>query len=196
MNLLLTDVLDCPSCLTGAGLILLADRVEGRTIYEGRLGCPLCRRNFPVKQGVAEFGVAEGVGAEAAEDAATIAALLGVSEPPATVLLIGRYAQQASELAHLIEGIQVVVADGAAEQTAHPNASVLTCGDVVPLRDRSMRGVWVSNSRQLKEAARVCALASRMVVQGITPQTSGEVESLGFRVMAQDAERLVAVRVS
>jgi uncharacterized protein YbaR (Trm112 family) len=196
MHLLLTDVLDCPQCLEGAGLILLAGRVEGRTVHEGDLGCPLCRRKYPVRNGIAEFGPGAESSVEAGDDAAMMAALLGVSEPPATILLIGRYARQAEALAGMVDGMQVVVADAATQQVTHPNVSVLTIADVVPLRARTVRGVWLSDPQHMREAARVCALASRMVVNGVTPYTSADVESLGFRTMAQDADRLVAVRVS
>ena len=196
MHLLLTDLLDCPECLKGGGLILLAERVEGRTVYEGDLGCPLCRQKYPVRNGVAQFGPPGNGDEAAAEDASLMAALLGVTEPPATLLLIGRYARQAEQLAQMVEGIQLVVADVSTQEVTHPNVSALTIASVLPIRAGTLRGVWVSDPQYLQEAARVCALASRIVLSNATTYTRADVESLGFRMMAQDADRLVAVRVT
>jgi uncharacterized protein YbaR (Trm112 family) len=198
MNLLLTDLLDCPRCRGGAGLILLADRVEGRVVHEGQLGCPQCRSKFAVREGVAHFGDSA-LGAESSSDggAEEIAALLGVTEAPATLVLIGDYGAQAARIAEMIDGVQLVVAGGV-HAVSHPNVSFIEVDEQLPLRDRTARGVWHGGDAglPLREAARVCALASRFVLRGVMDSAAGELEPLGFRVAAQDATRLVAVRVS
>lgn len=55
MHLLLVDRLTCPRCGPPFGLILRADRMEGRQVLEGVLGCPNCRDAFPVVQGFADL---------------------------------------------------------------------------------------------------------------------------------------------
>ena len=43
MHILLTDTLTCPRCGPDFGLILLAERIEGRRVMDGHLGCANCR---------------------------------------------------------------------------------------------------------------------------------------------------------
>ncbi len=98
MHILLTDVLVCPRCGPAFGLILLADRIEDRRVQTGRLGCPNCREQCEIEAGVVDMTagaeVADGPPPEATlsvvpDAGVRMAALLGIPQGPAYVLLAG-----------------------------------------------------------------------------------------------------------
>jgi hypothetical protein len=200
VHLQLTDQLTCPRCGPKFGLILLAERVEGRRVFDGRLGCAKCRSNFVVKDGVAELLAGEPVAV--ADDVATeperLSALLGVTEGPAMLLLLGAYDAVAERIAARLADVELIVAHGGMQPGAeNVGVSRLRIGSVVPLRDRGMRGVAVANgstSALVREAARVCALAARVVVTNISDELRAELPQLGLHVLAEQGETLVAVR--
>jgi uncharacterized protein YbaR (Trm112 family) len=70
MLLQLAELLACPSCGPGHGLVVTIDRIEGRRVLEGLLSCPTCEARFPVREGVMDFRAARGASGDAAEDAA------------------------------------------------------------------------------------------------------------------------------
>jgi uncharacterized protein YbaR (Trm112 family) len=199
MNLLLTDLLDCPKCLAGIGLILLADRVDGRRVHEGQLGCPQCRTKYRVRDGVVDFIDSDPAAARASisVDALEIAALMGLTEGPATVLLLGGLERAADEIARMLQDVQVVVAHaGATHSSEHDAVSVLRANGIIPLRNGSVRAVVIGGDGVgLKEAMRVCGLAGRIIVQGPDDEVIGAVQQSGFRILAKDPQRVVAVRV-
>jgi uncharacterized protein YbaR (Trm112 family) len=199
MNLRLTDRLTCPRCAAGAGLILLADQVEDRRVLAGQLGCPHCRETYPVVAGTVDF-VKTSAGAEAAPetaDAATLAALLGITEGPAMALMLGSFDDAAAAIAGMIPELELVVARSEiATPRDVPGVSALRIGDRIPLYDRSMRGVVVARSalHLLAEAARVCAPAARVVVRGAHAETRAALPALGLQLLSESADLLVAVR--
>lgn len=144
MNVALSDLVTCPRCGPGYGLILLPDEVRNRRVVSGVLGCANCRERYPIAAGVADLrvpGGAEGetsgaeaeevterTGAEAAEgeparpgeeEAVRVAALLGLAGATGTVLVVGAAARSAAYLAEVVEDVEVVAA-GAAGTPATP----------------------------------------------------------------------------
>lgn len=58
MHILLTDLLACPRCGPGFGLVLLADRLSERRVVRGRVGCANCRETYAIENGVLRFTAA------------------------------------------------------------------------------------------------------------------------------------------
>jgi hypothetical protein len=181
-------------------LILLADRVEARRVYEGRLGCANCRTHYVVNNGVAELVLDEPASPAGgvAHDAERWAALVGVTEGPGMILLLGAFEGIADRMAELIHDVELIVAhNDAVTGVERAGVSRMRIGDVVPLRNRGMRGVAVANGGAdalVREAARVCALAARVVVTNITDNVRALLPELGLHVIAEQGDTLVAVR--
>ena len=200
MHLLLTDKLTCPRCGPDHGLILLADRVEARRVYAGKLGCPNCRQHYAVRDGIAEMKVDEtsDVAGDVAIEAGKLAALLGVTEGPAMVLLLGGFEPIADAIADMLAEVEVIIAHGEVAAAAERmGVSRLRIGAAIPLHDRSMRAAAVANGGELaavREAARVCGIAGRLVVFGASEEVRSWLGANGLRIMAEQGEILVAVR--
>jgi uncharacterized protein YbaR (Trm112 family) len=193
VHLLVTDRLACPRCGPGFGLILLSDRVRDRRVLEGAFGCANCRERYPVQEGFADLrphpgGAAGGaVGGEDpgappllpddAEGALRLAAMLGVTEGPATLLLAGAPARHAERLAAMLDGVEVVALHpGLRDLPETPGVSRGMAGLPLPFFDATFRGVaadegWAESG--LEELRRVTAPGARMVLGLPDPEEAG-----------------------
>src|SRR6476620_4400515 len=54
----LVDALRCPNTHEESWLVASADRMEARHIVSGSLGCPICKSEFPIRDGVVDFRTA------------------------------------------------------------------------------------------------------------------------------------------
>lgn len=200
MNLRLTDYLMCPRCRSELGLILLADRVAEQRVQEGQLGCPNCRAQFQVHRGVADFqGGDPTVAASVREhDATTLAALMGVTEGPAMVLLIGEWGETPARISALVPDVEVIVHQQSVSGSVGRGVSRLRGGEHIALRDASMRAVVLTGDAPVtvSEAARVCRLAARLVLLGGSDAQVAALSANGLRVLAAQGETVVAVRES
>ena len=200
MFLLLTDVLSCPRCGPQSGLILLAERVEARRVLVGKLGCPTCRSQYDVRDGVADLKVEETSNPprDVVIEVDKLAALLGVTEGPAMLLLLGMHEAGAEALADMLQEVEVIVAhDDVKPGVERMGVSRLRVGAKIPFHDRAMRGVVVSDGSSLSvvnEAARVCGIAARLVVQDASDEVRVWLAANGLRILAEQGQILVAVR--
>ena len=67
----LVDALRCPQPHAESWLVVASTRTQARHILEGTLGCPVCRAEYPIVDGVVDF---RGDSAAAATTATTAAA--------------------------------------------------------------------------------------------------------------------------
>jgi uncharacterized protein YbaR (Trm112 family) len=129
MHLHLTDRLTCPRCGPEFGLVLLARDVRNRRVIHGLLGCSNCREQYPVEEGFGDLrspprkplqaGSPPGAAAAEGEDSALahedlplrLAAMMGVTEGPGTILMVGPLAAHAGSVARLLAGVEVVAMD-------------------------------------------------------------------------------------
>jgi uncharacterized protein YbaR (Trm112 family) len=207
MHILLTDILACPRCGPDFGLVLIADRVEERRVLEGRLGCPNCREQYPVRGGEldARLSTAAPVDrAESSEDAPVgdggaavrLAALLGLADARGTVLVAGPGAALAAEVAALVPELEVVTLaaepGGGDEQ---PGVSRIAAGAGLPFRSRTLRGVALTGGADpalLAEGVRVLQPGARLVVEGAPAGTAELLSSHGAQVMLEQEGTVVA----
>jgi uncharacterized protein YbaR (Trm112 family) len=170
----LTDHLRCPSDHDEQFLVLLPDRMEGRSVRSGQLGCPVCGRVFHLTDGVFDAGDAPPL--ENAGSALTIealATLVGLHGPGGYLALIGEPAALAPELGGQFPGVALVAVNPPAVVADGDLVSVLR-GGMIPLKTRSMRGVILGptfggDPRWVREAARVVLPGLRVVGEGPDP---------------------------
>ena len=115
----LVDALRCLRPHEESWLVAAVERFEGRYIERGSLGCPICRAEYRIEHGAADFragdagdvgdvgGVGDAgdvgdvgeVGDEGPiDDVLRVRALLDLSEPGGTIVLAGRSAALAAAL--------------------------------------------------------------------------------------------------
>lgn len=207
MHLVLTDRLCCPRCGPAFGLILLAHEVRERRVLEGDLGCPGCQGRFPVRDGFADLRVAPGdavparpSGEESQDDvkaeALRLAAALGVTEGPGTLLMKGPAAGFAGEVAGLVGGIEVVAMDEAlVEEEEEEGVSRMAADSPFPFLPSSFRGVVLSGElgdSDLSEAGRVLAPPGRLVALEPFSGLGEAAQAWGMTVVLEEEGILVA----
>jgi len=206
MHLLLTDRLCCPRCGPDFGLILLADRVDDRRVSEGRLGCANCRDAFPVDAGFGDLRPPPrgSLGATlrppedaSEEDVVRLGALLGVTEGPGNVALLGGTLDHAALLADLLDGVEIVaVGDGLRGAPERPGVSRFAAGSRLPFFSMSLRAVALDESAHdlIPEAVRVTAAGGRVVVLDADSRARETLESSDTTVVLDGEGVLVGLR--
>jgi len=176
-------MLRCPETHEEAFLVMSTGEMVGRMVRSGILGCPVCRKEYPIVKGVVNFS-ASGPGAgppprkkyafasgapPRAPDAPTLQALLDLTGPGGYVVLVGSAARHAVGLAGLMGGIHFVGIDAPADVEELPILSLLACETVIPLRRAMARAVVVGPERAspawLGEAMRVLLRGRRLVIE-------------------------------
>jgi hypothetical protein len=202
----LSDIVTCPRCGPAFGLIMLADRVEDRRAYEAWLGCANCRERYRIQVGYVDLRFGAGSNGAAAiepatDEAARLAAFLGITEGPALVLLVGAGAVNASALADMVEGLEVVASWSplAAQEERVGVSRFASAGDSLPYRSGTMSGVALTDEHSLgliEEAARVVMPRSRVVIASGSPELTQRLERAGLNVLAKNERATVAQRTS
>ena len=196
MHVALTDVLTCPRCGPGHGLILLPEEVRERRVVSGFLGCADCRERYAVEGGVAGLAVdapVEMAESERSEEGAVrLAGLLGLAGVQGVVLLAGPAAAEGEALSELLEGVEVVA-------TTSPGAGVsaMEVGGTLPFQSGTLRGIALTGGaadRLLEEGARALAPVGRLLLDPAPSDGRSRVEAAGLRVVAEQAGVLVAGR--
>jgi uncharacterized protein YbaR (Trm112 family) len=179
----LTEMLRCPESHGEAFLVMSTGEMLGRMVRSGILGCPICRREFPIVKGIVTFlgsgergavprGAPEGPAPRSPlpADPETLQALLDLSGPGGYVVLVGTAARHAVGLAGLMGGIHFVGINAPVDVEELPVLSLLVCPDMIPLRQTVARGVVVGSDRLgsdwLAEARRVVLPGRRVVIEG------------------------------
>ena len=175
----LTDILRCPQPHDEQFVVLIPDEMAGRSVRTGRLGCPVCHREYLIGNGVADFGEAPPVASSArpAIEPEALAAFLGLSGPGGYVGVVGGDSSLGDELVQAIPGVHFVLINpppGAAER---PMLSLLRAGSI-PIKSRSLRGVvllspFADDGGWRDEAVRSVLPGLRIVGQGQAPAQAG-----------------------
>jgi uncharacterized protein YbaR (Trm112 family) len=210
MHILLTDVLTCPRCGPGFGLILLADRIDARRVLAGRLGCANCREQYAIRDGAVDLRMGAGgpagpvaaaeepAGVVPSTEATRLAALLGVAQGPAYVLLAGSSAGHAADLSSLLIDVEVIglSREPGSEVSDRPGVSVVY-GEAVPIATGRMHGVALTGERTdtlLEEAARVVRPTGRLLVDPAPADAEERLRAVGLRTVAKEGDVILSVR--
>ncbi len=144
MHIELTDHLRCPADHPASFLVLIPAEMTGRDVRRGVLGCPVCRREYPIVDGVVHFTPASpAVGPPVtAPGAEALAAFLGVEGPGGFVALVGSAASFAAGLGGLLPGVQLVSVNPP-EGVAPALSESRLLSPVLPFKAASLRGIVV-----------------------------------------------------
>jgi uncharacterized protein YbaR (Trm112 family) len=147
-----TDHLRCPAEHDEAFLVLVPDEVVDRSVRRGVLGCPVCRRQFPIVNGVPDFG---GPGSRAGEgrpprvpaggpadlpDGGALLAFLGLEGAGGYAGLFGEAGRRGSDLERLLPGVHWLVVNPPGGATETRGQSLIR-SPRSPVKSRSLRGV-------------------------------------------------------
>jgi hypothetical protein len=175
----LTDHLRCPVDHDESYLVLLPDRLDGRSVQAGQLGCPVCGRTFELVDGVFDTGDAPAPDTHPPNskklNAEGVAALVGLNGPGGYLVIVGTLAELWEELSQLMPGVGLVAVNPPPDVPDAAQMSVLRSGRI-PLKSRSMRGAVLSrpyggDEHWIREAARVVLPGLRIVGEGLDPSS-------------------------
>jgi len=180
-------MLRCPESHEEALLVMSTGEMLGRMVRTGILGCPVCRKEYPILNGVVNFS---GSGKREAGcvvpdrlphpaspiphpvDPQTLQALLDLSGPGGYVVLVGSAARHAVGLAELMGGIHFVGVNPPPDAEELPVLSLLRCDTLIPLiplRPAMARSVVVGSdcvtAPWLAEARSVLLRGRRLVIE-------------------------------
>jgi uncharacterized protein YbaR (Trm112 family) len=169
----LTDHLRCPRDHEERFLVLLPDRMAGRQVVEGLLGCPVCRLEVRLRDGVVDFGGGAPAAAPTTLAPELVAAGLGIEGPGGFLALIGAAGALVEPLAHHFAGVRFVLVNPANEARDSEIGSVVRA-HALPLKGGSIRGAVIGGDagaeRRWVEAALAAVLpGNRLVVEGAPP---------------------------
>jgi len=199
VHLELVDLLRCPRPHPATWLVAAADRMEGRHVMEGSLGCPICETVYPIRDGVAELVAPDAVSAASApgasaadaappapvDDVLRVAAMLDLADPGGVVVLVGSWGDYAHAIAALVDA-HVLVVDPLWSVPMHAAVSVVHTGGaaIVPLAQGAVRSAAAD-----RPAAVVAAIRSggRLVAAAAATRPAGVSE------LARDAQHWVGV---
>jgi hypothetical protein len=144
------------------------------------LGCPTCRSEYPIRDGVAWFGhppvetLAQPDTASADDMAMRAGAFLNVAEG-STIALVGTWANCATELAELVQ-LRVFALNPTLPVTESERVGIVMAERAVPFREASIRGLAIGESgwteADVLAAVRALSPGGRIVAPSSTPVPS------------------------
>ena len=167
----IVDALRCPRPHEESWLVLAARRTDDRHVLEGTLGCPVCRAEYPIHVGMADFADANATdGAPAAtiramSPADHLAAMLNLGDALGFVVLIGAWGARADALLDLLEAPPLLLVDPPEGIALGHGLSGIRAGMVLPLASGAARAVAIDSpdAARVAEAARVTRVGGRLV---------------------------------
>jgi hypothetical protein len=197
----LVDSLRCLEAHDETWLVAAASRMEGRHLIEGVLGCPVCRREYAVRDGTGWFSTrqpddaVQGLTTLVADSdpahLARTAALLDLSQPGGIVALGGSWAAHADAVAEL--GVaHVVVLNTRASESSVQEVSSIVVDDRLPFGTTALRGVAVDRGQA--SPGLLSSAASSLRSRGRLVAPSDAAVPGGVEVLARDDRVWVAER--
>jgi uncharacterized protein YbaR (Trm112 family) len=190
----LVDALRCPNPHEESWLVASADRMEARHIVNGTLGCPVCKAEFPIRNGVVDFrrGASGALPASAAPDqeqAMRLAAFLDLTDGQGFAVLLGEWGGHAPLLRTMVE-TPLVLVDPPEDVEGEPGISVIRCDGELPLAAAASRGIAIDDG----PAARVASAVRATRVKGRLVAPASMAVPAGVRELARDDAMWVGER--
>lgn len=144
----------------------------------------------------AESAAAKGESGEG--DAFRLAALMGVTEGPGLVLVVGPQAHHSEEISTLVEDVEVIAAGpGMLDRPEGEGVSRVALARSFPFEQGSMRAVVLGGAASdvlLEEGAGVVKTTGRLVLEDAPLDARPRLEDAGFEIAAEQDRVIVAVK--
>jgi uncharacterized protein YbaR (Trm112 family) len=195
MYIELIDLLRCPREHADSWLVAAFNRMDGRFVVEGKLGCPVCSASYRIRNGVADLRSAmteneipvEKAASSADETAMRAAALLGLTKPNALVVLAGTAAAMGQQVSDIAEA-RVVAVNPATRIEETERVAVILADTRLPFAPSSVDGIMLDEATTAfaSDASRVLRQGGRLIAprETLLPR--------GFRELAKDDKEIVA----
>jgi len=186
----LVDILRCPRPHDETWLVASIDRAEGRDIVDGTLGCPICSAEYPIRDGVVDFGGAPAATPYIAprdDEAVRLAAALDLTDARAIALLQGAWGAHAP-LIRSISPAQLLLVNPP-EGVASGDGISIVRGATAPVAASTVHGAAVSTTAS---AAMISSLVPAVRAGGRLLAPTGMPIPDGFAQLARDADVWVA----
>lgn len=189
----LVELLRCIRAHDESWLVASIDDLRERSVFHGRLGCPICQAEYPVVEGVVDFSGAtvSPVISSRTDDPEDVAlragAFLGLGESSGTVILGGFWAVGSVPLQRTTEA-RVFVANAASDARDVSVGRILV-DEALPFGVASCAGVALDESFHnsiFESAVRVIRPGGRMVGPTSVPRPAD------LALLAEDADWWVA----
>ncbi len=201
----LTDLLACPRCGPDHGLVLLVDEVQDRRVRNGRLGCPNCRTDYRVRDGVADLRLAPNAQSpmvapyEDDELALKLLALSGLAGQRGLMVLGERLAHIAAAVADAAPELDVVTVSVAGSAAGiEPGVSRVWCDTGWSLVEHRAKCVAIAPggdaSRGVESAARLVAAGGRLLLFDASDADVEAAQAAGLGLLAAEQGTAVAER--
>lgn len=194
----LIDVLRCTASHEDTWLVAAAEQTDGRHIVAGRLGCPVCRAEYRIVNGVADFRSAEAVPppdtpaapVPTEDDVLRARALLNLVEDGGTIALVGGASALLTSLEHSAPAVYLLINPTAGRGRA--DVSILLFDRGEPLAAGVLRGALAEepvSEPVLHGVARAVRVGGRLVAPGHLPVPPG------IKEIARDTRHWVGERL-
>ncbi|HUF26921.1 MAG TPA: hypothetical protein VMM18_08075 [Gemmatimonadaceae bacterium] len=202
----LIDSLRCPNRHEDSWLVGAFDRLQEREVLTGRLGCPICRAQYEIVDGIVRFDppVAapvddphESEAAPGADDALRLAAMLDLASPGGLIVLAGEWTRIGVALAAFADSRLLLLnaPESVAESVARRSGlSAVICRGAIPVAPGSCRGIALGSGEETARLANSAVGALRAGGRLVAPVTVDVPE--GIAELARDASLWVGARVA
>jgi uncharacterized protein YbaR (Trm112 family) len=195
MHIELTEMLRCPESHREEFLVLSTSEMNGRMVLRGVVGCPVCRREFEIIDGIVDFTTAPSgehpgrslrrtpaVRSPVVLEPQSLQALLDLGGPGGYAILLGSAARYAVGLASLMGGVHFVGINAPPDVEELPVLSLVQADRVIPLRGAMARaavvGAELAGTPWTGEAVRVLLPGRRLVIESETAAPPEQVVQL------------------
>jgi len=186
------DLLRCPEPHEESQLVAALNRVDGRHVIEGKLGCPVCSAEYFIRDEVAIFDDTSAFPPAVLLDdnaAMRISAFLDLIAPGKIVLIAGDFTRVAASVAES-SGARVIALNSPSSTHLIDDVAEIRASSRLPLASKSLDGIALDESHStpelLTEAARLLKPGGRLYTKSSTPLPPQ------FRELAAGDKELVA----